>query len=234
LGRGEADVLEACQDALVALKQGDPAAARGHANEALKAEPENPRALILLGRAALAEGKFGEAEEQIRKAMRVAPDDASMSVFLGDVFFHQRNFREAAFRYTEAFAKQPNPDLQLKMLFCDVGRTDFTSATSTLMKFDAFDDPHPGYYLGKAAIARGRGEEESRRGREDSAAKLHLEAESALHSARTRIGNEAMAPYVQLYLVLFPSTKAASLPAGLAAPAAAGIPAAQPGPVQTQ
>jgi len=79
----------------VRLESGDAAAAREAAEAALALKPEEPRGHLALGRAHLAEGLFGEAVEDCRRAIRLAPDLADAYRWCGFALAASGRFHEA-------------------------------------------------------------------------------------------------------------------------------------------
>ena len=79
----------------VRLESGDAAAAREAAQAALAMRPEEPRGHLVLGRASLAEGRFGDAVEECRRAIRLAPDLADAYRWCGFALAASGRFQEA-------------------------------------------------------------------------------------------------------------------------------------------
>ncbi|HVO36273.1 MAG TPA: DUF4388 domain-containing protein [Gemmatimonadales bacterium] len=90
---GDVDALVATAE--VRLESGDAAAAREAAEAALALKPEEPRGHLALGRAHLAEGLFGEAVEDCRRAIRLAPDLADAYRWCGFALAASGRFHEA-------------------------------------------------------------------------------------------------------------------------------------------
>jgi len=87
-------------DALVAaaevrLESGDVEAARDAARTALAMRPEDPRVHLVLGRAQLACGLYGEAVEACRRAIRLAPELADAHRWCGFALAATGRFRDA-------------------------------------------------------------------------------------------------------------------------------------------
>jgi tetratricopeptide (TPR) repeat protein len=79
----------------VRLDAGDVEAAKEAALSALALRPEEPRVHLVLGRAQLASGLYGEAVEACRRAMRLAPDLAEAYRWCGFALVATGRFREA-------------------------------------------------------------------------------------------------------------------------------------------
>jgi tetratricopeptide (TPR) repeat protein len=90
-----ADVRELLDRAEQALGNRDFAAARAAAETAAAADPHEPAAHLLLGRACVAQRRDSEAEEHIRRALRFDPLLADAHRLLGDVLARQGRFGEA-------------------------------------------------------------------------------------------------------------------------------------------
>lgn len=87
-------------DALIAaaevrLEAGDVEAARDAAQSALALRPDEPRVHLVLGRAQLALGLYGEAVEACRRAIRLAPDYADAHRWCGFALAATGRFRDA-------------------------------------------------------------------------------------------------------------------------------------------
>lgn len=196
-------------DALVALKRGEFAEARTKALAA-KAESNDsdPMPLFLLGRIALAQGDTKAATELIQEGVKIAPENPMGNLYLGQILFAQRDFRAAETalnQYVEA--RSGDKDARLLLLYCQVGRGNFPDAGSSLLKLDQFDDLHPGYYFGKAAIAQARATRDRDANQADKVARNEELVVTNLQSAQTMYGNETYGRYVRDYYMLFPPKK---------------------------
>lgn len=75
---------------------------------ALKADPDNPDGLHLLGIVVNAGGRTDEAMELLERAVRAAPDNADFSNNLGQVYKAAGRNEDAADAYRDAIAANPN------------------------------------------------------------------------------------------------------------------------------
>lgn len=91
-----ADVATLLERAERALAAGDVAAARSVGEQVVAADPHEPAAHLLLGSAAVAQRRDGEAEEHLRRALRFDPMLLDAHRLLGDALARQGRFGEAA------------------------------------------------------------------------------------------------------------------------------------------
>jgi tetratricopeptide (TPR) repeat protein len=99
------------QEALEARRKGDFAAAIRLLQEALRLEPKNADALLLLGTVYGFQNRFGEAEATLREALALAPDYADAKLALARVLAWQKRYGEATALTDEVVAKgPPRPD----------------------------------------------------------------------------------------------------------------------------
>lgn len=89
----DADALIAAAE--VRLESGDVEAAKEAAQAALMLRPEEPRVHLVLGRAHLAQGLYGEAVEACRRAIRLSPDLADAYRWCGFALAATGRFRAA-------------------------------------------------------------------------------------------------------------------------------------------
>lgn len=89
----DADALIAAAE--VRLESGDVEAAKEAAQAALMLRPEDPRVHLVLGRAHLAQGLYGEAVEACRRAIRLAPGLADAYRWCGFALAATGRFRAA-------------------------------------------------------------------------------------------------------------------------------------------
>ena len=76
--------------------------ALGMIEKVIAREPNNGAYLDSLGWAYYRMGRFAQAEEQIRRAVELAPGDPTMNDHYGDALVQQRKFREAVAAWEEA------------------------------------------------------------------------------------------------------------------------------------
>lgn len=88
-------VPELLDRAEAALQTGDVTGARNTADAALAAHPHDPAVHLLLGRICIAARHDGEAEEHLRRALRLDPGVTDAYRLLGDAVARQGRFAEA-------------------------------------------------------------------------------------------------------------------------------------------
>lgn len=191
------DFAEAYRATLIAYKNGDYKLAREESQKAEKLKASDPKLKILQGRIALELGEYPLAEKLVKAGIDANSDYAPGYEYLGDVYFRQRQFVPAIDAYQQFLKlRAKDPDGVLKLLYCHVGRNDLSAAGNQLIRLDQFNDLHPGYYFGKAAIAHAAGKKDAE--------------ERELQLARTMYGNETFAAHMKAYLILFPAPKTAT------------------------
>ncbi|RMF84277.1 MAG: tetratricopeptide repeat protein, partial [Nitrospirae bacterium] len=79
----------------LAQRRGDPAAARGHLEAALAADPDSVPARLDLARLAVAEDDLEEAARQLQEAARRRPEDLEVQYGLAEVAIRRGEFDEA-------------------------------------------------------------------------------------------------------------------------------------------
>jgi tetratricopeptide (TPR) repeat protein len=89
----DADALVAAAE--IRLEAGDVAAAKEAAQTALSLRPEEPRVHLVLARAHLAAGLYGEAVDACRRALRLAPELADAYRWCGFALVGVGRFRDA-------------------------------------------------------------------------------------------------------------------------------------------
>jgi tetratricopeptide (TPR) repeat protein len=89
------------------LQKGDAARTRALTSEILAQDARNKQALVLLAGAAIKENKYGEAEENLRRALRVDPSFALAHTKLGEVLQKEGRDDEALAELLESVAIAP-------------------------------------------------------------------------------------------------------------------------------
>jgi len=89
------DVQLLLDQAAQAIEAGDAAAGRLAAEAAVAADPHESAAHLLLGRACVLQRRDSEAEEHLRRALRLDPAVSAAQRLLGDVLARQGRFGEA-------------------------------------------------------------------------------------------------------------------------------------------
>ena len=124
------------------------------------APTQNLRGVVLMR-----EGKYGEAEAALRKALEIKPGFWDASFNLAEVPFLQRNWTEARRRFEELLAgtsdQLPEPTSQLiqyKILLTFVLEGEEKKGENILGKFELSNDT-PAFYFSKAALALQHGKQ---------------------------------------------------------------------------
>jgi tetratricopeptide (TPR) repeat protein len=188
--------------ALVAYKAGDYEKALS-AISAVDAKTQDDNFVILKAEILTELKRFKDAEAVL---MPRAGDGASPAVLtaLGDVLLRARSYERAMKYYKAALGRKNDPDLTLKLVYCNIGGGNLPEAqrlASDLTPFDAKNpyDDHASYYFAHAALAQTAGNAET--------------AEEDIQSARTNYGITVTNRYLKGYLQFF-ATPAKGAPAG--------------------
>ena len=113
LGRAQSDWTAARVDVAVRevakrLAQGDTGRARSVLEEALRGDVSDVRLHILLARVAIDQGRFAEAEAQVRQAAYVQPGDPAVDRIRGLLAESQGHWEAARLAYAEEATKSPD------------------------------------------------------------------------------------------------------------------------------
>ena len=112
---------------------GQPDAAREQFNEALKLKPNDPEALLHLGRLDLAEGKPADAEANFRKVLEADPKNLLATLGMAVAVGAQGNQKEAEKWLQKAVADHPDSvDAQLALAQFYLGTRDFGKARAVI------------------------------------------------------------------------------------------------------
>jgi tetratricopeptide (TPR) repeat protein len=186
----EGNFEETYRSALIAFKNEKWEEAQTQALAAEKLKPEDAKPTLLRARLAQAQKQWKEAEKLASEAIKKDGHYPPVQFYTGEIYFGQRKWSEAQVFFHEALQLRPNdPDIILKLVYCNLGTKDSGAATTRLTKLDAFHASHPGYYFAKAAIARSAGRLE--------------ESDKIIQNARTLYGNLTLNDFMKDYLFLF-------------------------------
>ena len=136
------------------LRQDNPSKAREIATALLAETPHNMRAVNLLSRIAMKEGKWDEAQKLLAKANTISPKNGERLLMLGDACYGKGDLDAALEFYKEAAGS--NPDLaekaQSAMGKVKVSQGDLEGALGLLQK-SASEEEAAGYFNNAAVIA---------------------------------------------------------------------------------
>jgi tetratricopeptide (TPR) repeat protein len=115
-------------------------------------------------------------------------------VAMGDVLLRKRDFGRAIKYYDAARGKSQDPDLVLKLVYCDIGNADLVSAAQLASQLSPFNpknpyDDHASYYFAHAALAQATGKS--------------ADADDDIQNARTNYGITVTNRYLKTYLQFF-------------------------------
>ena len=156
-------------DRAVQLHQaGDLAGAIREYQACIAAEPNRVEARSNLGAVLVKQGRYQDAIDQYRAALKVAPVDLAPRLRFNLALAYYKSFQilEAAAEFESLHRAQP-ADLNLALLLadCRLRTGEFQNAIDLLTPFDAFEPDQPAldYILGMALIRTGRVPEGQRR-----------------------------------------------------------------------
>jgi len=101
----KAEILSAKAQKLLARNQ--PAKALLLLEKAARLSPDNPRILVPYSCALARDGKMEESEQKLLHAKSASPDNPSILLFLGILYYDQKRFREALDCFETCLKKQP-------------------------------------------------------------------------------------------------------------------------------
>lgn len=105
----KAEILSAKAQKLLARNQ--PAKALLLLEKAARLSPDNPRILVPYSCALARDGKMEESEQKLLHAKSASPDNPSILLFLGILYYDQKRFREAFASFETCLEKQPSNQL---------------------------------------------------------------------------------------------------------------------------
>lgn len=175
------------QNALVAYKSGDFAAARIAALEAGKLKANDSHTFVLLGKIALAQKNYAEAEKVLAPWIQKEPDLAILMIPWGDVLVFTGKPEKALEFYDKASTQEgKKPDALLRKVYALLKNKELGEAERLAAGMDGFNDKTPVYYFAKAAVLEVSGKKQ--------------ESEIVLKNSRTLYGESVYLEYYRDYL----------------------------------
>ena len=187
LGAERKDFTFYYQNALVAYKSGDFVVARTAALESGKLKPEDPHSFVLLGKIALAQKNYAEAEKILAPWIQKEPDLAILMIPWGDVLVFTGRSGKALEFYDKASVQEGRKlDALLRKVYALLKNKELGEAERLASGMDGFNDKTPVYYFAKAAVLEVSGKKQ--------------EAEVVLKNSRTLYGESVYLEYYRDYL----------------------------------
>lgn len=175
------------QNALIAYKSRDFTAAINAANTAQKITPQDDRPSLLLGKIALAEKKYPEAEKHLLPLLEKNLENPSFLIPWGDLQYFLQKPAEAQKFYEKAtLVESLKTDALLRKIYALIKNQKLSEAERLATTLDGFNDKTPVYYFAKAAILKTNGKKQ--------------ESETVLNNARTLYGELVYLDYYRDYL----------------------------------
>lgn len=140
------------------LRRSDIPQSKALASELVEAQPQNVRAMNLLARIMMKEGKMNEAIAMLEKANVLSPFNTDRLLMLGDSFFQVGDKSKAASYYNQAAATDPsNVDAQKGLGQVKLSEGDINGALE-LLKGSASEDESAGFFNNAAVHAAHTGD----------------------------------------------------------------------------
>ncbi len=201
--------------ALLDYKSGHYDAARRAIDAAEQEKPGDFPIEMLKARILTEQDDFAASEKLLKSLLTPAnaSDSARSSAGPRRSLLRKHSFDRAAKYYGLALQAKPNdPDITLKLVYAEVGISDFVDAGKYASQLKPLDPDHPSYYFAKAALAQATGKSS--------------EADDDIQTARTIYGITVTNHYLKTYLEVFsPSAKGTTsdLTPPLVKPAPSGV-----------
>jgi tetratricopeptide (TPR) repeat protein len=127
----------------------------------LNSDPNNARALVLLGVIRDQQQRYSEAEAVLEKAQQLAPKSAEARIYLGKTYLAQNKLPQATQQFEAAESLDPrNPGLRIDLARLYAANGEFASALSTLNGIPSARFPAEGVPIKVGSLlALGRSEE---------------------------------------------------------------------------
>ncbi|MES2310211.1 MAG: tetratricopeptide repeat protein [Verrucomicrobiota bacterium] len=187
VGAENSDFTIPYQNAVVAYKSGDYPAAKTAALEAGKRGGEDLRPSLLLGKIALAQKNYREAESLIAPLIQKNPDNPMLWMPWGDTLVFLGKPGKAINFYEKAsHVDAQKPDALLRKVYAFLKNQERGEAERITAAMDGFNDKTPVYYFAKAAVLDASGKKP--------------EADVVLKNARTLYGETVYLDYYREYL----------------------------------
>ncbi len=175
------------QNALVAYKSGEFGGARTAVLESIKLKPNHSHSLVLLGKIALAQKKYSEAEMLLAPLVLKEPDLGMLWIPWGDVLVFTGKPGKAIEFYQKATSQEvKKPEALLRKVYAFLKNKELGEAERVASTMDGFNDKTPAYYFAKAAVLEAAGKK--------------IEADEVLKNARTLYGESVYLEFYRDYL----------------------------------
>ena len=198
------ELSESYRNALVAYKSDHYDEAMSEVGKSVAESPKEARPYLLRGRIQAALHHYPEAEQDFRAALKLDHSSSLAYLFLGDLFYQQRNFHDAWVNYSTYHHQSPeDADGTLKLVYCALGSQKIGEAQRLADSLNLFDEKNPAAYFAKAAVARALEKEPT--GKESGDAPVS-EPARLLHQAELLYGHLVYTAYIQDYLLLVAAT----------------------------
>jgi tetratricopeptide (TPR) repeat protein len=161
------------------LRRAEAQKAETIAKKILDSEPMNVRAMNLLSRIRMKEGKFEEAISILQKANILSPKNPDRLMSLGDAFFKTGNTSAAKAAYGEALSVNPEEKGAQKGLASVAMQEGDLNQAMELLKFSASEEESAGVFNNAAVIA-------VRDGKYEDAFRLYETAIKTLESTKLK------------------------------------------------
>ena len=154
--------------------------AKTHATEVLRKDPHNVRAMSILSRVLMKQGKMDEAIQVMEKANGLSPSNSERLIALGDAFFQKGDNKKAKGYLNEAISVAPDAAAEAKKGLGQIALSegDATAALDLLVN-SCTEEESAGFFNNAAVAAK-------RAGQDDKALQLYESAMKALKTNKLK------------------------------------------------
>ena len=147
---------------------------------ALAITPENPKALVALGTAYIAERRYQDGLQLLRRALEIEPRNSAALFSLGRIAWEVGDDASAANYLTQALRIQPRYDMWLHLASIELHRNQLDAAETAVRQATAMNPGGPGVHIAMGAILLERGDRTAAAGEFREELRLHPQSEPAL------------------------------------------------------
>ena len=147
---------------------------------ALAITPENPKALVALGTAYIAQRRYQDGLVLLRRALEIEPRNSAALFALGRVAWEMGDDAGAADYLTQALRIQPRYDMWLHLASIELHRSRLDAAEAAVRQAVAMNPGGPGVHIAMGTVFLQKGDKTSAAQEFREELRLHPQSEPAL------------------------------------------------------